>query len=92
MLQMFKILREIDRVDHKTWFQLAAETHRATRSADNPLNLRLKASGLEVRRHFFSNRVVEDWNLVPSTVKNARTVSAFKKAYKKLRAEMVTPT
>jgi hypothetical protein len=28
----------------------------------------------------------------PSTVKNARTVSAFKKAYKKLRAEMVTPT
>jgi hypothetical protein len=92
MLQTFKILRGIDRVDHKTWFQLAAETGRATRSADDPLNLRLKASRLEVRRHFFSNRVVEDWNLVPSTVKNARTVSAFKKAYKKLRAEMVTPT
>jgi hypothetical protein len=92
MLQIFKILRGIDRVDHKTWFQLVAETGRATRSADDPLNLRLKASRLEVRRHFFSNRVVEDWNLVPSTVKNARTVSAFKKAYKKLRAEMLTPT
>ena len=26
MLQTFKILRGIDRVDHKTWFQLAAET------------------------------------------------------------------
>ncbi len=52
MLQTFKILRGIDRVDHKTWFQLAAETGRATRSADDPLNLRLKASRLEVRRHF----------------------------------------
>jgi hypothetical protein len=92
MLQTFKILRGIDRVDHSTWFQLAAETGRATRSADDPLNLRQKASRLEVRRHFFSNRVVEAWNLIPSTVKNARTVSAFKKAYKKLRAEMVTPT
>jgi hypothetical protein len=68
MLQTFKILRGIDRVDHSTWFQLAAETGRATRSADDPLNLRQKASRLEVRRDFFSNRVVEAWNLIPSTV------------------------
>ncbi len=92
MLQTFKIVRGIDRVDHNTWFQLAAETGRATRSADDPLNLRQKAARLDVRRHFFTNRVVEAWSLVPSTVKNARTVSAFKQAYKKIRAEMVTPT
>jgi hypothetical protein len=33
---------------------------------------------LEVRRKFFSNRVVESWNQVPSAVKNARTVGMFK--------------
>jgi hypothetical protein len=35
---------------------------------------------LEVRRHFFSNRVVETWNQLPSAMKNARNVSSFKKA------------
>jgi hypothetical protein len=39
---------------------------------------RQKLARLEVRRHFFSNRVVEAWNLIPSTVKNATTVSNFK--------------
>jgi hypothetical protein len=42
MLQTFKIVRGIDRVDSSTWFQLAAQTGRATRSADDPLNLRPK--------------------------------------------------
>jgi hypothetical protein len=92
MLLTFKIVRGIDRVDHSTWFQLGAETGRATRSADDPLNLRQKAARLEVRRHFFSNRVVEAWNLIPCTVKNTGTLSVFKRAYKKHRAEMVNHT
>jgi hypothetical protein len=44
MLQTFKIVRGIDRVDHSTWFQLDAETGRATRRAGDPLNLRQKAA------------------------------------------------
>jgi hypothetical protein len=76
----------------KKYIHLAADIGRATRSAEDPLNLRQKAARLEVRRHFLSNRVVEAWNLIPSIVKNARTVSALKRAYKKIRAEMVTPT
>ncbi len=39
MVQTFKIVKGIDRVDHRTWFQLAADGGRATRSADCPLNL-----------------------------------------------------
>jgi hypothetical protein len=44
---------------------------------------------LEVRRHFFFNRVVEAWNQLPSAMKNARNMSYFKKAHKKHRAELV---
>ncbi len=63
MVQTFKILvKGIDRVEHSTWFQLAAEGGRATRSADCPQNLQQMAARLEVRRNFFSNRVIESWN------------------------------
>jgi hypothetical protein len=56
-----------------------------TRSAADPA----QAARLEIRRHFFSNRVVEGWNLIPSELKNARTVHFFKRAYRKHRAELV---
>ncbi len=79
MLQTFKIVREIDKVSSETWFQMAAHAERATRSTDGPLNLRQRPARLEVRRNFFSNRVVESWNQVPSDVKNARNAGMFKR-------------
>ncbi len=47
------------------------------RAAADPLNLRIPASRLEVRKHFFSQRVPEDWNKIPPVVKNAETAKAF---------------
>jgi hypothetical protein len=44
---------------------------------------------LETRRNFFSNRVVEAWNMVPGDTKRAKTVSGFKNAYKNHREAMV---
>jgi hypothetical protein len=38
---------------------------------------------LETRRNFFSNRVVEAWNMVPGV----KTVSSFKNAYRRHREE-----
>ncbi len=92
MVQTFKIVKGVDRVQHDTWFQLANEGGRATRSADCPLNLRQRAARLEVRRNFFSYRVVENWNKIPCAVKNVKTVSSFKRNYKKHRVELVPPT
>jgi hypothetical protein len=59
MVQTFKIVKRIDRVDHSIWFQLTAEGVRTTRSADCPHDLRQMAARLEVRRNFFSNHVIE---------------------------------
>jgi hypothetical protein len=84
MVQTFKIVKGIDRVDHRTWFQLAADGGRATRSADCPLNLRQKAA----RLGGVSNRVIDNWNMIPSSVKNARSVTSFKKH----RKDMVSAT
>jgi len=64
---------------------------RATRSTDDPLNVRPKAARLEIRKIFFSSRVTDSWNKIPmSHVKNVRTVSGFKRSYKKHR-ELVAP-
>ncbi len=88
MVQTFKTVKGIDRVDHKTSFQLATDGGRATRNADCPLNLRQKASRLEIRKNFFSNRINNNWNLIPSEVKNARTVTSFKRGLKKPQSEL----
>jgi ribonuclease P/MRP protein subunit RPP40 len=89
MVQTFKILRGFDNVKSETWFQKVDTTGRLTRSAADPLNLKTQAAHLEIRRNFFSNRAVDGWNLVPSELKNARTVQYFKRAYRRHRAELV---
>jgi hypothetical protein len=75
-----------------TWFQLAAEGGRATRNADCPLKLRQKAARLEIRRNFFSNRVIDNWNMIASALKNARTVTSLKLSFKNHRWNLVYTT
>ena len=88
MLQTFKILQGKDKVDAGTLFKMAADGPRATRIASDPLNLRQQAPRLESRRNFFSQRVVESWNKVPSTIKNSVSAASFKKAYMKHRSAL----
>ncbi len=90
MVQTFKIVKGIDRVEHGTWFHLAADGGRATRSADCPHKLRQMAARLEVRRNFFSNRVIDSWNQL--LTQNVKTVSSFKHGYKNYTAGLVPPT
>ena len=79
LVQTFKILRGFDDVKCSTWFELVGDTpHRVTRHTSDPLNIVRKNPRTDIRRHFFSNRVIEYWNLIPSDTKNVRTVSAFK--------------
>ncbi len=91
MLQTFKIVRGIDKVNSETWFQMAAREERATRRSDGPPNLRPRPARLDVRRNFFSNRVVESWNQIPSNVKNARNVGMFKRLYRTHREAQTSP-
>ena len=36
---------------------------------------------LDIRKHFFSHRVVDQWNGLPNAVKNAKHVNNFKNLY-----------
>ena len=87
MLQTFKIPNCIDDVDYRTWFTKIDEHHQKTRQAVNIFedgtvtgthNLLVRKSKLDIRKKFYSNRVVEHWNNLPHDVKNAENVQDFK--------------
>ena len=47
----------------------------------HPLSLKQQRARLEVRRNFFSQRVVESWNKIPTVIKDTKNVSSFKRLY-----------
>ena len=46
----------------------------------------------DVRRNFFSNRVVKPWNNLPEHIKSAKTISAFERLYDKHLSNNTTET
>ena len=74
MIQVFKLIKGFDKVDYKHFFQLS--TDRRTRG--HKLRLVKVRSRLDIRRNFFSQRVVNSWNVLPDKVVEAETVNSFK--------------
>ena len=66
MIQTFKILNSIDKVDYRIWFErINVERQTQTRLTTCSMNLVTKRSNREVRKAFFSQRVVNSWNKLP---------------------------
>ena len=93
ILQVFKIVRGFDDVDVSQMFEMTGETvpGRMTRQTADPHNIRVQRCRLDVRKYFFSHRVVEPWNRLPPSLKGARSVHGFKSAYAKYRVDRVRP-
>jgi hypothetical protein len=85
MLQMYKVLHNKDTVNSDDWFDMAANGERRTRAAADPLNVRIPAPRLEVRKNFFTQRVAEPWNKTPAALKSAATAEGFRHGYRKHR-------
>ncbi len=67
MTMVHKIINGRGELDPLQWFEAGSE--RVTRSSANPLNLRMKHVRMELRRNFFSVRVIDSWNAIPSYVR-----------------------
>ena len=82
MVETYKIIKGINRVDHSQWFTLLEDTNlRQTRSRQCPINIVPQHSNNNVRRHFFTNRICNTWNKQPGKIKDAPSVNRFKKLY-----------
>ena len=80
LVQTFKIVRGFDDVSASTWFNLMGDNPtRVTRNTVDPLNIVRKNPRTEIRRNFFSHRVIDSWNSIPSELKNVSSIFTFKK-------------
>ena len=88
LIEVFKVMRGINKVRMEEWFELVDGAQRNTRqNADinevgeaerRPDTLKSERARLEVRKNFFTVRVVEPWNSLPANIKNATNVNTFK--------------
>ena len=74
MIQVYKILNGIGKVDKDSLFTMS--TYQTTRG--HPLEIFKKRYRLRIRGHFFSNRVVDSWNELPTDVVTAPSLNTFK--------------
>ena len=74
VIQVYKILHNIDKVDKNKLFTLSGYT--ATRG--HSLKLFKRRSRLKIRANSFSNRVVDVWNSLPEQVVQAPSLYCFK--------------
>ena len=67
LVQTFKILNGHDRVDASIWFTTVGDSaNRLTRNTAYGMNLVATRSRTDIRRNFFSNRVANLWNSLPT--------------------------
>jgi hypothetical protein len=90
MVMVHKIVPGTGDLELAQWFD-TYDGRRVTRAGADPLNIMARKGRLELRKGFFSNRVAQDWNNVPSDIKNILVTGQFRSAYRKLRAAARRP-
>ena len=76
-VQAFKIWRDFDHVQSQLFNKVSDSHDKSTPNASGE-NFVVNKSNLNLRRHFFSNRIVKDWNALPLGIEQSQTVQAFK--------------
>jgi ribonucleases P/MRP protein subunit RPP40 len=82
MIQLFKIVNNIDSVEAATWFQVVNITRPNTRAINHNngvINFHIPVKRTEISKNFFSVRAAIYWNNLPDNVKQAQTLPVFKK-------------
>ena len=80
-IEVFKHLRGFLDVDHTTLFKTREQNEPKTRHQRSFLPLEVPRARLDIRQNFFTVRGAKLWNSLPSTIRESKTVNAFKNAY-----------
>ena len=75
LIETYKILTGKEKIKSDQLFQKATTTEIRGHS----LKLYKKSSRLELRKHSFSQRIIDHWNKLPDDVVSAATISTFKR-------------
>ena len=75
LIETFKIITGIEKIDATDFFEFSEGKYNLR---GHKHKLSVERSRLEIRRHFFSQRVVNHWNRLPAGVVQATSVNSFK--------------
>ena len=74
LIEVFKRMHNLEGVKREDFFQLRTATGRRGHS----LTILKQHCGLNVRKYFFTHRVVDTWNKLSEDTVNSKTVNSFK--------------
>ena len=74
LIEVFKLLKGFDKVDYNKFFKI--NPRNITRG--HSLKLNKSRSRRDIRKNFFSQRVINSWNKLPQNVIDADSVNTFK--------------
>ena len=81
VLEVFKMINGFTNIDVSSFFRFCSQRHdAATRSVTNKLLVPEKCH-LDIRKYFFTNRIVKHWNELPLEIREASSVNSFKNMY-----------
>ena len=88
--EMYNIMTGTGKLNPENLFKKPkTRTGAVTRSADDPHHLPTPRKRLEIRKNFFTVRIVEKWNALPIEIKSLGKIQHFKKGTKRLSRIMV---
>ena len=82
LIQAYRIWYEVDQIDHPM-FKPTSSSHGISTRQCSKSNVLAKNCRLNLRRNFFSQRVISDWNSLPASVQQAPSLGAFKSRVKR---------
>jgi hypothetical protein len=82
LIEVYKTMTGKNKTDPSVFFKLQG----INRTRGHSLKLEKVRSRLEIRRNFFSQRVINNWNALPQEVVESTSVNTFKNRYDKYRA------
>ena len=73
MIQVYKILNQLDRIEPSTFFIMSQNTTRG-----HSKKIFKQRFEKELRKFAFSQRVVDDWNSLTENIVSSKTLNIFK--------------
>jgi len=81
LIEVFKMVKGLSGIPMESMFELSTTKH----LRGHELKLTKHRSKLEVRRHFFTQRLVNRWNSLDHHTVNASTVNSFENGLQRLK-------
>ena len=80
LIEIFRMLKGITKVNYRNFFKI-----NENRGRGHMYKFIKDRSRLNIRSHFYSQRVVNSWNSLPNTVVGADSVNSFKNRLDKVK-------